>query len=317
MENFPTNHNEKAASFEDFYREKIASLVTDYKKNSKSSNQTGILVFFLPVSTIAVFIAYLLLDDFQVGGFIALVLLGFSVYSIYSYVKSEDAFMHTFKIKVIKEIADFLIPGVRYEPLNFISSKFYKASSLYRRRYIDIWGDDFFEGQYKNVNFQASELNTRFQGSRYYQNIFNGIFFMAETGHFEGGTYIWAKNNVQLPASIGDEHFRLFPMPQVYKINTGNDGFSMHYSVYSSYPAEAASILSEEMMQGMLNLKKQLKKNISFSFVAGRVYVAIENMEDLLEPVTDLADKEAIKEFFFTILLFPSIINQLKLYKYI
>ena len=70
------------------------------------------------------------------------------------------------------------------------------------------------------------------------------------------------------------------------------------------------------MMECLIQFKKQLKRNIGVSIVAGKCYVAIPINEDLLEPSgfgTD--DREEIKEYFFTILLMLSIINQLQLYK--
>ncbi len=305
-------------SFEDFYEAKIASLVNDYIKKSRSSNKTGLLAFLLLFAAIAVFVAYCYFDGFEAGIIIAIALFISFVVSVRSYIQSEQAFTDNFKMEVVKEIAEYLIPGIQYEPMRYLNSKLYKASSLYRRRVSHTNGNDLMEGTYKNVPFQVSELTTKFEnGEDVGVVIFKGIFFVAETGRIQGGTYIWPRNDVQLPVSIAEEHYRMYPMPPVYKVHTEDPVFNKYFSVYSSYPAEAQLILSGDMTQRIVALKKQLKKSIRFSFVAGRFYAAVENDEDMMEPISDLRDKEAIKEIFFTILLYPALINQLKLYEYI
>jgi len=68
-------------------------------------------------------------------------------------------------------------------------------------------------------------------------------------------------------------------------------------------------------MRRLLEFRKQIKRKVVISFVMGHCYVAIPIEEDLLEPSDSLDDKEAVKKYFFTVLLILSIINQLPLDK--
>jgi hypothetical protein len=103
-----------------------------------------------------------------------------------------------------------------------------------------------------------------------------------------------ARQDVQ----VGEQFRHTNPLPRVFKVPSGSDVFDKYFEVYSSYPAEAAVLLTQDRMQGMINLKYQLKKKIRYSFVAGRFYACIENEDDLLEPLKDLADRESVKSYF-------------------
>ena len=103
-------------------------------------------------------------------------------------------------------------------------------------------------------------------------------------------------------------------MPQVHYIEMNNSIFENHFCVYSTNPAEAKIIVDQEMMERIIKFKKQIKRDIRFSVVAGICYVAISINEELLEPsISDPDNKEDIKGYFFSVLLIFSIINQLNL----
>lgn len=64
----------------------------------------------------------------------------------------------------------------------------------------------------------------------------------------------------------------------------------------------------------MLELKFKTGRDIVFSFVAGKCFVAIPMEENLLEPAANgLQDKESYKKYFFTFLLVFNIIRELEL----
>lgn len=131
---------------------------------------------------------------------------------------------------------------------------------------------------------------------------------------FRGGTYIWLKGHAQLPSSIADERYRMYPLPKVIKMKVDNEKFNKHYSVYTTSPDEASLILSYNMMDHMLQIKEKLDKDIVFSFVKGKCFIAVPFDENLLEPTKKgVLDKEEIKNYFYTILLVFNIIRKLEL----
>lgn len=302
-------------NFEEFYSSRIEPLVLEHDSNRRSSSSWSAIMFFL-VFVFLFACGTALFSDMDGKGtfwFLSLVAL---IFSIHQYSKASDAYEDGFKDKVVKQIVDFVLPGNVYKPGGYMSSKLFAASCLHRER-LNIGGDDFVKAQYKNIPFRASELYTSTPDDDSKWPLFKGIFFAADLGRFEGGTYIWPADDIQLGNSIADEHYRMHPIPKVYNINSGSQVFDKYYAVYSSYPAEAHTILTEEFMQRVLDFRRQLKKDFRMSFVAGRFYLTIPFEERLLETGGDLRDKSLIKEYFFTILLYPAIINQLRLYEYI
>jgi hypothetical protein len=306
------------SGFEKFYAEKIAPHRQFYAGSSRSSNQHALLALIASLIALGSFLIALPHKDSRIFMWIPAVFLLISIYLWYRYSVAERAFNSFFKEKIIGEILAFLLPGARLEPNAYIDRKYFKESALYRRIVESCDGNDLITAQYKGINFQASEMIcTRSDSDSNHEVIFKGLFMKAPISGITGATYIWPANDIQLPVSLADQHYRYEPLHTVYRVETGAPAFDKYFVVYSSYPAEAAALLTQERMQGMVNLRTQLKKRVRFSFVPGRFYATVNNKTDLLEPVDSLDDKEYIKNYFYTILVYPAIINQLKLYEYI
>jgi len=308
----------RAASFEEFYAQHIAPYKDVYLKSSRSANNKGAIAAVVLILTLAIFGVLIMTRSLGSLFFLPVILLVVSIYLYYDYHQSENKFNRFFKEKIIGSILDFLLPGATLDPQDYIDQKYYRESSLYRRVANFYTGNDLITAQYKGVSFNASEIASHKNNPDGPDEIiFKGVFMKATLSGIQGGTYIWPNNDLQLPRSLADEHFRLTALHEVYHVPTGAPAFDKYFSVYSSYPQEALAILTEERMQGMLNLRHQLKKGVRFSFVPGKFYATIKSKDELLEPVDTLDDTEYIRNYFYSILAYPAIINQLKLYEYI
>ncbi len=317
--NDPRSQQKRAASFDEFYAQKIAPYRELYAKSSRGANSKGWLASVSTLVTVAAIILFIYIGQMELIFLVPVVLLCITIYLWYDYQGSESRFNRFFKDKIIGEILEFLLPGATFEPGSGVEEKFFRQSSLYRRKLKSYHGNDLINANYKGVHFQASELITYASVTEdSTEHLFKGLFMEADIAGITGGTYIWPVKNVQLSRTIADEHFeRLTPLHQVFHVETGAPVFDKYFAVYSSFPQEAAAILTEERMQGMINLRHQLKKQVRFSFVPGHFYATISHQEDLLEAVDSLDDKDYIKNYFYSILAYPAIINQLKLYEYI
>ena len=314
---------EQIKDFETFYSLKLQALLKDLKKQGKVAGNWGISAITTGVLAILFFIGNIS-GYLKTPGIIAGALALFCIVSIYMYTRKKDWYVDNFKETVIREIISYLHPGILYIPTKFISSKEYKASGLFRHRYDYYDGDDYLQGVYKNVSFHCSELHTQYDRTvgpmaNYETTIFKGLFFVANLNvNFWGNTYIWNRGEEQAGASIAEKHYRYMPLPQVYKVKSDNAAFDKIFSIYSTNPNEAKAILNMELTDRMVKFKTQLNRDMVFSIVAGKFYAAVPFDEDLLEPsVKNPDDKEQIKQFFFTVLLILSIINQLRLDKFV
>ncbi len=310
---------EDIKSFDDFYDEKLSPYLESLGGKGESTRIWEVISIISGIAIVPVFAYGLSGSSGVLGGFLVLIDIVVTVVSVYQYTKAKENYESDYKEKIIQQIIKFINPGLEYKPDICIHHTDYINSSLCRGWYDDYDGDDWIGGNYKGVNFKCSELNvTRRGGGRNSEyTIYKGLFFVAPLNvAFSGGTYVWIKGNEQLAVSIAEERYRMFAMPEVVRVDCRNGEFEKDYVVYTTDVYEASSLIDEQMMKAITKFKKQIKRDITLSFVAGVCYVSIPFNENLFEPDrSDPGNKEEIKKCFFTVLLILSIINQLQLDK--
>lgn len=305
---------ERVEDFESFYSIKIQPYLDELDIDESAASNWKKFTIFTGVGAFGSFFLYYL-KLLPIGHILAAAMIIMCIVGVYFYTRYADRYIDDFKEKVIGQIITYIYPSAVYKPMGFISKKEYKASGLYRRKFTHFDGDDYWESVYNGVAFHCSEIKSWYEDAGGVHQIFKGLFFIAKLNRaFTGGTYIWVKGKVQLPVSIAEEHYRMFPLPHVQKMKVNHENFSRHYSVYTTNIYEASAILSYEMMDHMQLIREKLRKDIVFSFVAGRCYIAVPFDENLLEPSKKgVRDKEAIKDYFYSILLVFNIIKTLEL----
>ncbi|MGB4846169.1 MAG: DUF3137 domain-containing protein [Ferruginibacter sp.] len=305
---------EPVEDFEKFYSLRIQPHL-DELGNEESSMYNW--KTFTVLTGMGAFISFFLfyLTVLPSGHILGAAMLVMCIIGVYFSAKYADKYIDDFKEKIIGQIITFIHPQAVYKPMGFISKKEYKASGLYSRRFSHFDGDDYWQSVYNGIAFHCSEIRAVYSGPTSSEPIFKGLFFVAKlSSNFTGGTYVWIKGSAQLPSSMADEHYRMFPLPHVQRMNTGHEAFSKQYSVYSTNVNEASLILSYHMMDHMLLIKERLQKDIVYSFVAGKCYIAVPFEENLLEPSKKgVRDKEEIRNYFYSILLVFNIIKKLEL----
>lgn len=307
---------ERIEDFEKFYSLKIQPYLKEL--GNEESSVYNWKTFTL-LTGVGAFISFLLFY-FKIlpsGHILGGTMLLMCITGVYFWTKYADKYIDDFKEKIIGQIITFIHPQAVYKPMGFISKKEYKASGLYRRRFSHFDGDDYWQSVYNGVAFHCSEIKSFYSDPTGTDSIFKGLFFVAKiNNNFTGGTYIWIKGHAQLPSSLADEHYRMYSLPQVQKMKINHEAFNKQYSVYTTNADEASLILSYNMMDHILLIKEKLKKDIVFSFVAGKCYIAVPFDENLLEPSKKgVRDKEEIRNYFYSVLLVFNIINKLELYR--
>ena len=297
-------------NFERFYSEKLKPLLNNLEPENNDTSKWSVAA----IAALLLCIACFIISESGAAIFFIILL----IISIYKYFKKRDDYVNDFKETIIKEIIDYLNPGAIYKPLKMMSPVDYEKSGLYPRMYESYDGEDWVNGTYKNVTYYCSELETSRTTNaprNSIQRIFKGLFFAAPVSYGYNTTYVWPANDVQLPVTIADYHFkRFFSLPEIDPVDMNNPEFENYFAVYSNDYATARTIINDSMMERMVRFKNQIGRDVRFSFVDGICYVAIAIKEDLLEPsVSDPMNEENIKEYFFSILLILSIINQLDL----
>ena len=301
-------------NFESFYSTKIQPHMKLLDEDESALQNWKKFTIFTGIGCVLFFFLYVI-KIFPSGVVLAVGMLIMCLIGVFFWTRYSDRYLDDFKEKVIGEIISFIHPSVVYKPMGFVSKREYKASGLFRRRFSHFDGDDYWQSVYNGVAFHCSEITSWYEDSGGVENIFKGLFFVANISNsFCGGTYIWIKGKAQLLKSIADERYRMYPLPNIVKINAGNIAFDKLYSIYTTNTSEASVILSQNMLNQMLLIKEKLEKDIVFSFVAGKCYIAVPFEENLLEPTKKgVRDKQEIKNYFYTILLVFNIIRKLEL----
>jgi Protein of unknown function (DUF3137) len=306
-------------NFEDFYRINIAPILPELEQADRVITQwrnaaivSGIIFLLFTAASITNFITGNITA-------IAITAAGISIISIYNYVKKDNEYVDRYKSAIVGAVIDYLNHDLEYKPDATIPEKEYRQSGLYRRNYDYYEGGDLIKGTYRGVPFHCCELHTKYDSgvtNNRIVKIFKGLFFAATVNSsYTGGTYVWVKGREQLGVTVADEAYRLIAFPDTKHIYTRNPLFDAAYAVYTTNPAEAAIILNNEMTNSLLHFSSQVQRKVVMSVVMGKCYVAISVKEDLFEPGDDAENKELIKEYFFSVLLVLSIINQLHLQK--
>ncbi len=305
---------EPVTDFESFYAVKIQPFLEELDNEQSSAQNWKKFTLFTAAGTFVCFLLYFL-KILPSGLLLAGCMLLMCVIGVYFWTKYNDRYLDDFKEKVIGQIITYIHPSAVYKPMGFISKKEYKRSGLYRRRFTYFDGDDYWQSVYKGVAFHCSEITSRYEDVVGSESIFKGLFFVAGINpSFSGATYIWKKGKAQFASSIADEHYRMYPLAQVQRMQINHENFNNHYTVYTTHADQASLILSYSMMDHMLLIKEKLERDIVFSFVGGKCYIAVPFEEDLLEPTKKgVRDKQQIKDYFYSILLVFNIIRKLEL----
>lgn len=304
-------------NFDDFYRIKIEPFLPQLKQAER------VIVIWKRAAGISGVIFLLLISGYFSGIITTSITAaaistgGIWAISFYNYAVKDNDYLDDYKATVIAAVVEYLHHNLEYKPKSKVPEKEYRQSGLYRRKYDYYHGSDLIKGTYKEVSFHCCTLHTAYNGEDAGSSavkIFKGLFFAAKVNsHFTGGTYIWIKGHEQLANSVADEMYRLITFPETKHYYTGNPAFDAAYAVYTTNSAEAAIILTAEMTNSLLLFSSQIHRGVVFSVVMGKCYVAIPVKEALFEPTENIEDREEIKQYFFSVLLILSIINQLNL----
>lgn len=300
---------ERIKSFDEFYDLKLKDEIERLQRENKKADKWGIMIFISAFALIPVVVYGLKESSGNAGKFIIGLMVILVVVSARNYARVSTGFETNFKEQIVKTIIDFIQPGLAYKPEVYMSSGYFRNSGLFNTQYNVYDGDDLVEGTYKNVFFKCSELEVALRKTRgASRHIFHGLFFAATVNRkFSAGTYVFSNAEDDYPAKR---------LPAVVKLDCRNGEFEKYYRVYTTNVSQGSLIVDAAMMANLTAFMKQIRRKVDMSVVGGMCYVAIPFTQDLFEPPSPYEfNKEEIKEYFYTVLLMLSIINQLQLEK--
>lgn len=235
-----------------------------------------------------------------------------------TYYYKNGKLKESFKREVVGAIIKAIDETFCYSPKGSISEQEFKESQLFRSpdRYS---GEDYVSGKLDKTDFEFSEIHAEDQstdedGNSSYSTIFKGFFMIADFHkHFQGHTIV-------VPDRTGEGWFgRVFKGSkrkgkQLAKME--NPEFEKVFDVYTTDQVEARYILTPNMLENILVLKKRFKANIHLAFIHSCVYIAISwRKTNFLEPnlKNSLLEESTIHKFLDDIWLCLDIIEDMNL----
>jgi len=184
--------------------------------------------------------------------------------------KIKNELIANFKKRIIEKIVKFINESLNYSPYDFIPvEKFMKA--------------DIFRDKVKRV--------------------FDGIFFVADFHkNFNGKYYILPDFAQKRFGGIG-KFFQKMNFSRGKLIELEDPEFEKEFVVYGSDQVEARYLLSSNMMQRILNLKRNRFPFVMMSLIDNCLFIALPFKRRLFEPSVFRSNLNYEKsEYFFNVL---------------
>ena len=274
------------------------------------------LLLLLGISSVAMvtMITILLFFNAAILAFFLLLPFGFHIsYLLYRIQK----FRTTFKPNVINLILDFIDNSVNYGTLKYeserkIDKKTFLSSQLFKTSAPYYEGEDYIGGKIGVLDFEMSEINVReYSKVRNRLNyVFKGVFLHA-TFHtpIQGKIAIWPREFKQyLTGTI-----KAFTLKGGEEVDEESllPAFDETFMVYATPYTNVGGVLSKDMQHLILDYSLKTGKEFYVSFLEEKIYIAITEPKDMLEPFIFQSNVsfELVKEFFEDIYLLMSIVE--------
>ncbi len=230
-----------------------------------------------------------------------------------------------FKNSVIAGLVKFLDAGLQYDREGFVALTEYENSRIFIHGVDRYRGDDLVSGTLGKTAICFSEIHSEYKtettdskGRRQTQwhTIFRGLFFIGDFNkEFSGCTVVLPDTAEKLFGGFLGGMLQKMNMARGQLIRLEDPEFEKNFVVYGEDQVTARYVLSTGLMERMLAYKNEAKKNVYFSFVDSKVYVAISYNKNLFEPKIfgSILDFAAIREYYKDLELAAEIVEELNL----
>lgn len=216
--------------------------------------------------------------------------------------KKKRKIMIPLKNKVINQLISLIDESLTYEAESFVPKEIFTESQIIKKN-ATYKGEDLFSGVVNNVSFQFSEVTYDYRSGKRTVTVFEGPFFVVKSPiRFRSRTSVLHDKLENVMGDVG----RFFQSMNVSRINEklikiDNHEFEKHFAVYTKNEDEAKSILTKNMCDYLVSIKKQFGdlNKVYFSFSENYFYLGIDNRKDIFEvDVSKEITNENIKSFY-------------------
>ena len=220
--------------------------------------------------------------------------------------KPKQLYREQFKSQFFKEMVANFYPSMHYQPDNYVPKvDFYKSHLFHGKANEGYTGEDYFSGVVAGMNMRFSEVNAQQLVGKNEVTLFNGIFMVLDIQtQLKGATFIVPDNYEQwlgqLAVKIQDQ-LDVLREGDLLHLDNAPD-FENKFAIYSTNIPEARMILTQELIDSVLWIRKTFESQISLAFQDQQLYIAIPlGHERLFEPELNkslTADNEMLQRIF-------------------
>ncbi|MDX1911946.1 MAG: DUF3137 domain-containing protein [Saprospiraceae bacterium] len=221
-----------------------------------------------------------------------------------------QVFFRDFKPRVVTLLLDFIDNNVNfkfegYEPKGFIPAATFLESRIFTRT-DDYVGEDMIRGQVRETPFEACELRVReFSEVRNRLDlVFRGIFLVADYQRWDMHGMVLGLPDVYRKYLSRSE--RAFHLEGGRRVKEGIiPDFETVFDTYATPDVRIKDVVSPEFQKAILRFRQHFQemnrqKEIYFSIIGDKIYLALRQDRDLLEPslFSSNTNYEVVREFY-------------------
>jgi hypothetical protein len=233
-----------------------------------------------------------------------------------------QVFFKEFKPRIVELLLDFIDNDVNFTfdgynpkgsipPSSFLESRIFTTADDYS-------GEDLIRGQVRETPFEACELRVReFSSVRNRLDyVFRGIFLVADYQRWDmhGGVLV-LPDAYRKYLSRSERAFHLEGGRRIKGVVLPE--FEAIFDTYATPDARIKDIVSAEMQRAILQFRQRFQqsnrqKEIYFSIIGDKIYLALTQDRDLLEPslLNTNVSFEIVKEFYDDLALLLNLVKE-------
>ena len=233
-----------------------------------------------------------------------------------------QVFFKEFKPRIVELLLDFIDNDVNFTFEGYNPKGSIPASSFLESRIFttadDYSGEDLIRGQVRETPFEACELRVReFSSVRNRLDyVFRGIFLVADYQRWDmhGGVLV-LPDAYRKYLSRSERAFHLEGGRRIKGVVLPE--FEAIFDTYATPDARIKDIVSAEMQRAILQFRHRFQqsnrqKEIYFSIIGDKIYLALTQDRDLLEPslLNTNVSFEVVKEFYDDLALLLNLVKE-------
>lgn len=240
-----------------------------------------------------------------------------SIFSLVAVWLSRD-YKRTFKKRIVSRLISKIAPSLRYDSSGKIPESIFRMSALFEDDFSRYEGGDLIEGEIDGIPIKASYLRVQksyrdSNGRKRERTIFSGIFIVTEF-------HKRFRHTTRVVPDISEKYLGLFgewiqKLAAQKLVRMDSPAFEKEFKVYSDDSIEAHYLLTPNIMERLVKMKKRANAPLYISFRLRKLFIAIEKSSDPFKPslFRFLLDIEIFKRYMENLNLILGIVETLNL----